>query len=234
MAPRPRILVVDDEPDLLDLLTLHLEGAGMEVCRADSGAEALAAATADPFDLAILDIMMDDVDGLEVLRRLRAQQVQTPVILLSARREDRTKVRGFGLGADDYVTKPFSPAELVARVRAHLRRAGRAGAPASPGRITCGPFSLDPQAQVVYKNRRAIPLTELETRVLHALLRRAGQAAGKLELYAEAWGHDRYDANSLNVYIKRLRRKLEDDPQRPRHILTVWGLGYRFAGDGHP
>ena len=234
MAPRPRILVVDDEPDLLDLLTLHLEGAGMEVCRAASGAEALAAATADPFDLAILDIMMDDVDGLEVLRRLRAQQVQTPVILLSARREDRTKVRGFGLGADDYVTKPFSPAELVARVRAHLRRTWRTGAPVSAGRIACGPFSLDPQAQVVYKNGRAIPLTELEVRVLHALLRRAGQVAGKLELYAEAWGHDRYDANSLNVYIKRLRRKLEDDPQRPPHILTVWGLGYRFAGDGHP
>lgn len=232
MAFRPRILVVDDEPDLLALLALHLEGAGMEVTRAASGAEALAAMAGGSFDLAVLDIMMDDVDGLEVLRRLRGQGVETPVILLSAHREDTVKVHGFGLGADDYVTKPFSPAELVARVQAHIRRARQVGVPPQSLRVACGPFTLDPQAQVVYKGEAAIPLSELEARLLQALLRRPDQAVGKMELYAEVWGHGGYDANALNVYISRLRRKIEDDPQQPRYIQTVWGLGYRFAGDG--
>lgn len=148
---RPRVLVVDNEPDLLDLPTLHLQGAGMEVCGAASGAEALAAVAGRPFDLAIVDIMMDDVDGLELLRRLRAQRVETPVMLLSALREDETKVRGFSLGADDYVTKPFSPAELVARAQAHVRRWRQVGSPPPSARLTYGPSTLDPLAQIVHK-----------------------------------------------------------------------------------
>lgn len=227
VAVRPRILVVDDEPDMLDVLALHLTGAGMEVSCAASGTEALAVMAGRRFDLAVLDIRMDDIDGLEVLRRLREGRNEIPVILLSAWREDEVKVRGFGLGADDYVTKPFSPVELVARVRAHLRRAQRVMPATRPVCITCGPFTLDPEAQVIRKGDVPVPLSELETRLLLALLRRPGQVIGKMELFAEVWGHEGYDANSLNVYVNRVRRKIEDDPQRPRYLAGAGGLGWR-------
>ena len=225
------ILIVDNEPDLLDLVALHLEGAGMVVSRAASGSEAMTLLASRSFDLIILDIMMDDIDGFEVLQRMRSMSLEIPVILLSAKREDESKVHGFSIGADDYVTKPFSPMELVARVQAHIRRYRKIQPFPQSYKLTCGTMTLDPEAQVLYKHGRPILLSGTEAKILYCLMQRPNQVIAKMELFEQVWGHDHYDDNSLNVYMSRLRQKIEDDPHQPIYIQTVWGMGYRFMVD---
>lgn len=225
------ILAVDNEQELLDLLELHLTQSGMRVTKAKSGPEALDALRRHRFDLVILDILMDEMDGFAVLKRIREDALNMPVILLSAKHELESKVYGLNLGADDYVTKPFSPAELVARVNAHLRRAGGAMSVEQSMTYTYGNLILDPSGQVLFKNRRPIALSALETKLLLALIKRPNQPVSKAQLFEEAWGHDNVDENSVNVYINLLRKKIEDDPRDPRFIQTVWGVGYMLTGD---
>lgn len=228
---KEHILIVDNEPDHLNLVGLHLEGAGMKVCLALSGAEAMYMVKVHSFDLIVLDIMMDDLNGFEVLERIRSMKLDTPILLLSAIQEAESKVYGFGIGADDYITKPFSPAELVARVQAHIRRSQKKQPLPKSVIITYFPFKLDADSQLIYKHQTPISLSDKETRLLHALMIRPNQAIAKIELYEQVWGHQKYDDNSLNVYINYLRCKIEDDPRQPKYIQTVWGLGYRFMGE---
>ncbi len=231
MMSENHILIVDNEPDLLDLVRIHLEDAGMKVTLASSGVDALMMVDAHSFDLIILDIMMDDLSGFEILERFRSLQLETPILLLSAKQEEESIVYGFGIGADDYVTKPFSPAELVARVQAHIRRSQIIQSSPQSILLTYSPFTLDAYSQIVYKQQIPISLSEKETRLLYALMKRPNQAIAKMELFALVWGHQKYDENSLNVYINYLRYKIEDEPRKPKYIQTVWGLGYRFMGD---
>jgi DNA-binding response OmpR family regulator len=223
------VLVVDNELELLELLRIHLEHAGFQVQLTSSGREALQWLNTRHYDLIILDILMEDVSGFEVLRRIRQQQIETPVLLLSAKQETESKVYGFHLGADDYVTKPFSLSELMARVQARIRRSHRGQAISDSVPLSYGPFTLYRDSQLVYKQHIPIPLSEKETELLYALMTRPNQAIGKMELFELVWGHHRFSENSLNVYINHLRRKIEDDPRLPRYIQTVWGLGYRFT-----
>lgn len=225
------ILAVDNEQELLDLLELHLTQSGMRVTRAESGPAALDALREHRFDLVILDILMDEMDGFAVLRRIREDALNMPVIPLSAKHELESKVYGLNLGADDYVTKPFSPAELVARVHAHLRRAGGAQSVEQAMTYAYGGLTLNPAGQVLFKNRQPIPLSALETKIMLALIKRPNQPISKARLFEEAWGHGNVDENSVNVYINLLRKKIEDDPRDPRFIQTIWGVGYMLTGD---
>jgi DNA-binding response OmpR family regulator len=231
------VLVVDNEPDLLELLRINLEYAGLQVQLSTSGQEALQLMHRHAYDLIILDVLLDDMNGFEVLRLIRQQHIDTPILLLSAKRETESKIYGFHLGADDYVTKPFNPSELIARVQARLRRSPGSrnmsnSAPSVP--LMYGPFTLYKDSQLVYKHQTPISLSEKETELLYALMKRPNQAIAKMELFEQVWGHSRYNENSLNVYINHLRRKIEDDPRLPRYIQTVWGLGYRFTAQAHP
>jgi DNA-binding response OmpR family regulator len=225
------ILVVDNEKELLDLLELHLTESGMRVAKAESGLTALDLLRRRPFDLVILDIMMDEMDGFAVLRHIREAALNMPVILLSARHEPESKVYGLNLGADDYVTKPFSPAELVARVNAHLRRASGTLSVEYSMAYSFGNLTLNPSGQVLFKNNQPIPLSALETKIMLALIQRPNQPVSKVRLFEVAWGHENYDENSVNVYINLLRKKIEDDPRAPNYIHTVWGVGYMLAGN---
>ncbi|XID90413.1 response regulator transcription factor [Paenibacillaceae bacterium WGS1546] len=228
---RNRILVVDNEPQLLDLVELHLTQSGLRAERADSGHAALKQLDEAAFDLVILDIMMDEMDGFAVLKRIRGSGREMPVILLSAIHEENSKIHGLGLGADDYVTKPFSPAELVARVQAHLRRAHQSVPVERMMTYSYGNLRLDPNGQILYRNNQAIPLTATETKIMLALLKRPNQTLPKTLLFEEAWGHRNYDENSINVFMNMLRKKIEEDPREPRYIQTVWGVGYFLTGD---
>lgn len=225
------ILVVDNEPELLELVEFHLAQNNMRVIKADSGAAALELLERSAFDLVILDIMMDEVDGFTVLQRIRETGREMPVILLSAKHEVDSKIYGLGIGADDYITKPFSPSELVARVLAHLRRAHKRVPIGQAMSYTFGSLTLHPAAQIVYKGKQAIPLSATETQILLALMKRPNQPIAKSQLFEAGWGHAHYDENSINVYMNLLRKKIEDNPREPRYIQTVWGVGYALAGD---
>lgn len=225
------ILVVDNEPELLELVAYHLAQNRLRAVTADSGAAALKLLDEAAFDLVILDIMMDDVDGFAVLKRIRETGREMPVILLSAKHEVDSKIFGLGIGADDYVTKPFSPSELVARVLAHLRRAHKAVPIGEAMSYSFGGLTLHPAAQIVYKGKQAISLSATETQIMLALMKRPNQPIAKNRLFEAGWGHANYDENSINVYMNLLRKKIEDNPREPRFIQTVWGVGYVLAGD---
>lgn len=225
------ILVVDNESELLELVEFHLAQNNLRVVKADSGDAALKLLDETAFDLVILDIMMDGIDGFSVLERIRGMGKEMPVILLSAKHEVDSKIYGLGIGADDYVTKPFSPSELVARVLAHLRRAHKTAPIGQALSFSFGSLTLHPAAQIVYKEKQAIPLSATETQILLALMKRPNQPIAKNQLFEAGWGHANFDENSINVYMNLLRKKIEDNPREPRYIQTVWGVGYVLAGD---
>jgi DNA-binding response OmpR family regulator len=222
------ILVVDDERRIINLVRVYLEQAGYRVVTAVSGQEALFVARHEKPDLVVLDIMMPGMDGWEFTRRFR-QENQAPIIIVTARVEDSDKVLGLELGADDYVTKPFSPRELVARVRAVLRRTGQATI--SPRVLRSGPLCLDAEAHTVSLDDHPVDLTPTEFDLLAALMTRPGRAMSRLELLEAAQG-DAYEGyeRTIDVHIKNLRRKIEADPRNPQFVQTVFGVGYRFAG----
>ena len=222
------ILVVEDNPDLAYGLRNNLEIEGYEVTVAPDGPAGLAAArSADP-DLIILDLMIPGMDGYRVLKTLRDEGKDVPVLILTARGEEADKVRGFRLGADDYVTKPFSLSELIARVKAILRRTQHA-APAHPPTEKFGTVEVNPASRTVTKGGEPVQLTPKEFDLLLALIRRRGAVASRLELLKEVWGHQaEVMTRTVDIHVAELRRKVEDDPSRPRHILTVWKAGYRF------
>lgn len=226
-----RVLVVEDNTDLAYGLRNNLEIEGHIVDVAPDGRAGLdAVRDLDP-ELVILDLMLPELDGYRVLQAMRAEGRQMPVLVLTARGEEADKVLGFRLGADDYVTKPFGVLELLARVDALLRRAGRSPADGSPedARERFGPVELDPAARCVYREGQEVPLTPKEFDLLLALIRRRGAVASRLTLMREVWGHRAAVASrTVDTHIAELRRKLEEEPSDPRYILTVHKAGYRL------
>ena len=219
-----QILIAEDDADIRGLLRLYLEGEGMEVLEAADGDTALALARQHSPDMAILDVMMPGRSGYEVTRALRAQS-DIPILILSAKSQDNDKILGLNLGADDYIAKPFNPVEIVARVKAQLRRASRSRG----GLLTAGSLALDPAAFQVTKNGVPVPLTPMEYKILAMLMRSPGRIFTKRQLYEGAAGdYFEGDENTMMVHISKLRDKIEDDPKNPRQIITVRGLGYRF------
>ncbi len=227
-----RILVVDDEPALRRTLRANLVARGYTVAVAETGEDALHEATLRRPHLVILDLMLPGLPGLEVCRALRAQSA-VPILVLSARGEEATKVGALDLGADDYLTKPFAIDELLARVRALLRRA--ASVPGADGLLHVGALTLDVAARQAYHAALPLDLTSREFDVLAFLMRHAGTVVTHRLLLKEVWGPE-YDGETqyLRVFISRLRRKIEDDPARPGSIVTEPGVGYRLVSPGLP
>ncbi|WP_240138305.1 response regulator transcription factor [Streptomyces sp. MUM 178J] len=227
------ILVVDDDPTVAEVVTGYLERAGFRVDRAADGLEALRMAAGRRHDLVVLDLMLPGMDGLEVCRRLRAGDAPPiPVIMLTARGDEDDRILGLELGADDYVTKPFSPRELVLRVESVLRRHGGPGTADGPRRtgpkLRAAGIVLDPAARRAVKDGRELSLTLREFDLLAHLMHHPGRAIGREQLMHEVWGWEFGDLSTVTVHVRRLRGKIEDDPASPRLIQTVWGVGYRF------
>ncbi|MFN8123614.1 MAG: response regulator transcription factor [Thermoleophilia bacterium] len=220
------ILVVDDEPIVRDVVCRYLAREGFRTVEAGDGASALAElGRCDP-RLVVLDLMLPGLDGLEVCRRIRGES-EVPVILLTARAGESDRIVGLELGADDYVTKPFSPGELVARVRAVLRRSRTADA---GGRITAGGLVIDAGTREVRRAGEEVRLTAREFDLLWFLASHPRQVFSRDHLLARVWGHlPAVDTGTVTVHVRRLREKIEDDPSRPSRIETVWGVGYRFV-----
>lgn len=228
MTSRPSVLVVDDEQPLRDFIRKNLEARAFVVYTAANGLEALALFNTQPLDLIILDVMMPTMDGLETARRIR-QSSLVPIVILTALGEEKDKVAALDLGADDYLTKPFGVEELLARVRAVLRRAKPQTAPLSAGTLHAGDIILDPAAHTASRNGDPLKLTPTEFDLLHYLMRNTGKVITHRELLQRVWGAEYGDeAEYLRVYIRRLRQKVEADPLNPRHLLTEHGVGYRF------
>ena len=221
-----RILVVDDEVTLVDTVRAYLVQEGYLVRYAFDGLAALREARAFRPDLVVLDIMLPGLDGLEVLRRLRKES-EVYVIMLTAKTEELDKIIGLSMGADDYITKPFSPRELVARVKAALRRIG--GTDASRTELVSRRLRVDEDARLAWKDNIQLELTPIEFDLLFALARHRGRALSREQLIEQVWGYDYYgDERVVDVHIGRLRKKIEDDPREPTLVVTVWGAGYRF------
>ncbi len=224
-----RILVVDDDPPSVKMTAFLLREEGYEVITADNGLHALEMVQTEAPDLVIMDVMMPRVDGLEVTRRIR-QTMDVPIIILSAKGETADKVSGLEVGADDYLSKPFEPSELIARVKAVLRRSEAFASSDMQSTLAVGDLRLDPMGyRVIRSDGREIELTPIEFRLLHVLMRNAGRVLNHDYLLANAWGYD-YEgyANQIAVYVRRLRTKIEQDPANPEYLLTVRGIGYKF------
>lgn len=221
------ILVVDDEISLVKVVRGYLEQAGYQVVTASNGREALFAAREHQPDLIILDLMMPVMDGFAFIREYQ-REGSTPIIALTARMDEMDKVLGLEMGADDYITKPFSPRELVARVRAILRRAG--GAQPESNMLRAGALTLDRDARIVVANGQECELTPMEFGLLETLMSNPGRAFSRMELLERTQGfaYDGYE-RTVDVHVKNLRKKIEEDPGSPVHVLTVFGVGYRFS-----
>jgi DNA-binding response OmpR family regulator len=229
-----RVLIVEDERDLARVVKRHVEGIGCQVQLAASGEEALAM-VAEPFDLVLLDVMLPGVDGLEVCRRLRALDRYMPVLMLTARSSDIDKVMGLESGADDYLTKPFSVQELLARIKAIFRRADAMASPQARGArpIDIGrQLRIDPATRAVQVRGAPVELTQKEFELLLHFAQNPGRVYSRAQLLDAVWGynHDGYE-HAVNCHINRLRAKIEKDPGAPEFLLTVWGVGYKFASD---
>ena len=218
------ILIAEDDADIRDLLRLYLEGEGFQVLEAGDGASALRLAREQSPSMAILDIMMPEMNGFELTRALRKYS-DIPILILSAKSQDNDKILGLNLGADDYIAKPFNPVEIVARVKAQLRRAERT----SGSVLTVRELTLDTASFQLTKSGQPIPLTPMEYKILAMLMRSPGRIFTKIQLYEGAIGnYFEGDDNTMMVHISKLREKIEDDPKNPRQIITVRGLGYKI------
>lgn len=226
-----KVLIVDDESDIRGLIRIHMERAGLQIIEAESGRQAIEQMREHPIELMILDIMMDDGNGFEVLRYLSQNRSNTLVIALSARREVQDKVDMLGLGADDYVTKPFSPMELLARVQAQLRR-HRSHTPHQSEVIRLNNLVLEVDNLVLQNGEQRHFLTPYECELLQLFMKNPDRVLTRRYIYQHVWKHENYDDNNLSVFINRLRAMLDDAPDSLRHIHTVRGIGYRFSGDG--
>jgi len=221
----PTILIVEDDRKIAALVAKNLEAAGFRCDQAHDGESVLQEVGRQPPALIVLDIMLPRIDGLEVLRRIRRNS-NVPVLMLTARADEADKVLGFEVGADDYLTKPFSPRELVARVRALLRRTAAA---AQEQVLVRGELRIDPGRYEATRGGAVVELTTLEFDALHFLASRPGRVFTREALMAHVWGEERVvDQRSIDSLISRLRRKIETDPTKPKYIQTVWGAGYRF------
>ena len=220
----PLILIAEDDADIRGLLKLYLEGEGLRVLEAADGTDALALVREHTPDMAILDIMMPGMNGFELTRALRKFS-DVPILILSAKSQDNDKILGLNLGADDYIAKPFNPVEIVARVKAQLRRAARTTGDV----LQVRDLSLDTASFQLTKGGEAILLTPMEYKILALLMRSPGRIFTKIQLYEGAVGpYFEGDDNTMMVHISKLRDKIEDDPKNPRYIITVRGLGYKL------
>jgi DNA-binding response OmpR family regulator len=224
----PRILLVDDEPAVQTLLVYPLQKDGYEVVSAVDGREALDRFAEQRFDLVVLDIMLPKIDGIEVCRRLRARS-QVPIIMLTAKGDEIDKIVGLEMGADDYITKPFSVREFRSRVRAALRRAEMGGGQPSAEPILAGELEIDLERRTVRMRGAPAKLTYVEFEVLAAMASAPGRVFTREGLLGRIWGDSKYrDPRTIDVHIRHLREKLERDPRRPEYLFTVRGVGYRF------
>ncbi len=220
---RQTILIAEDDADIRGLLKLYLESEGFLVVCAENGQSALEMAEAAAPRLAILDIMMPGLNGLELTQKLR-ERTSMPIMILSARDRDQDKILGLNIGADDYMTKPFNPLEVVARVKALLRRSASAS-----DRIRLGIFELDLTNHTVEKEGQTISLTPMEYKILAKLMKSPGRIYTKVQLYESVCGeYFESDDNTVMVHISRIREKIENDPKKPEHLITVRGVGYKF------
>ncbi len=227
-----RILIIEDEPGLAESVRYTLESEGFEVLVAASGVNGLDMARNSGPDLVLLDLMLPEMSGLDVCRQIRSSS-DVPIIMLTAKDSEADKVTGLELGADDYMTKPFSMRELIARVRAHLRRASKTGLLAESNEVLRGgPIELDIDAHVTRVAGTQVELRPKEFELLESLMRRKNRLAARHTLIDEVWGPSYFgDTKTLDVHIKRLREKLERDSSKPKHIVTVRGLGYKFVDE---
>jgi DNA-binding response OmpR family regulator len=224
--PMSRVLVVDDDPGIVKVVRAYLEQAGFEVSVAYDGKKAMQIARNDRPDLVILDLMLPEMDGWDVCRALRKES-DVPIIMLTARVEESDKLIGLELGADDYVTKPFSPRELVARVRSVLRRVG--GMPSRPERLSRGEITIDLSRHSVEVRGEAVDLTPTEFDLLATLMEDPGRAFSRSQLLqsVQGYAYEGYE-RTIDVHVKNLRHKIEVDPRSPQHVKTVYGIGYKF------
>jgi DNA-binding response OmpR family regulator len=226
-----RVLLVEDDEHIRELVKLHLGLEGHTAVATHDGADALRLARAEPFDLLILDVMLPGLDGVTLCRAVRreSRNADTPILMLTARREESDKVLGLDSGADDYLTKPFGIRELVARVRALLRRRRSAAGPHAPA-VTVGPLAIEPARRQARMDGRDIELTAHEFDLLYVLATNRGIVFSRESLVQRVWGDDLHvTERSVDSLVKRVRRKIELDAANPRFILTVWGAGYKFA-----
>jgi DNA-binding response OmpR family regulator len=225
-----RVLVIEDNRDLAFAVVNALESEGFEVAVAESGPEGVEKAQAGPTDVIILDLMLPGFDGFRVLRTLRANAVETPILILTAKGEEEDKVKGFRLGADDYVTKPFGAMELVARVDALTRRPRLAKPRAAAAPVDrFGEVEVNRASRIVERAGEAVPLTPKEYDLLLALMSRSGAVTTRNELLTEVWGYQSgVSTRTVDIHVSELRKKLEKNPAEPKHILTVRKTGYRF------
>jgi len=231
MSHAQQILVVDDEPNIREVVDLYLRREGYDVAVAADGEAALSFIEAKVPDLIVLDLMLPKLGGRQLTRILREGQYDVPIIMLTAKGEETDRISGFELGADDYVTKPFSPKELVARVKAVLRRTNTkplVDPKATP--VTVGDVSVNPSARQVFKAEQEVALTAKEFDLLWFLMNHPGQVFTRDQLLDNVWGLDFFgDASTVTVHVRRLREKIENHPTKPEYILTVWGVGYKFV-----
>ena len=225
-----KVLVLEDEANIRSFVVINLKRAGYEAVEAETGEEALAQLKRNPdTKVALLDIMLPDMDGFEVCRRIRASNNQIGIIMLTARTQEMDKVTGLMTGADDYVTKPFSPAELTARIDALYRRTGGA-AVEDAGEISQPPFLLNTRNRTLEKNGQRIKLTQVEYAIVKLFMDNPGKALSREEILDSVWGREYFgELKIVDVNIRRLRIKIEDDPTNPSFITTVWGYGYKWG-----
>ena len=226
-----KVLVLEDEANIRSFVVINLKRAGYEAIEAETGEEALAQLKRNPdIKVALLDIMLPDMDGFEVCRRIRASDSQIGIIMLTARTQEMDKVTGLMTGADDYVTKPFSPAELTARVDALFRRTGGEEAMASPDEISQPPFLLNTRNRTLEKNGQRVKLTQVEYGIVKLFMENPGKALSREEILDAVWGKDYFgELKIVDVNIRRLRIKIEDNPTKPTYVNTVWGYGYKWG-----
>lgn len=223
-----RVLTVEDEYSIRRFIRLNLEMAGYEVSEAETGEDALKMLDQLSPDVVVLDLMLPGIDGLEVCRRIRVKTPRALIIMLTAKGQDSDKITGLELGADDYMVKPFNPFELIARIKALQRRQSR-----SEPVYRCGSLYLDVKGNRLLKDDMEVDLTPIEYSLLKLFMENPGKAFKRNDLLDEVWGEDYYgDTKTLDVHIRRLRKKIEDEPSQPEFIKTIWGSGYRFCPDG--
>ena len=230
-----RVLVVEDEDSIREMVALNLRMAGWEVLEAPSAERALELLHQNaPCDAALLDIMLPGMDGLSLCETIRRDDGEIGIIMVSAKGQEEDKIRGLSIGADDYITKPFSVSELMARLDALVRRVRRTAAaegraPDEPDQLVSGPFVLDEKSRVLYKAGRPIDLTQVEFQIMELFFKNPATALVREKILEGVWGKGYYgDVKIVDVNIRRLRMKIEDEPSSPQHILTVWGYGYRW------
>ena len=242
---RSKILVVDDEKLVRRMIARVLESEGMSIVEASNGLDAVQMAKAQPFDLIILDIIMEGIDGFQVIHQLRSEGMLTPVFILSGRQADNDKVFALGIGADDYITKPFSPSVLCAKVKACLRRMSLS-APSSSGVLSAGPFCYFSDEMRLLKKGIEVPLSSKESFLMKYFLTNQNKVLTKEQIYRSIWGDkvltkeqiyrsiwgdNVVDDNTIMVHIRRLRTKIEDDPNKPLYLRTIRGVGYQFVAE---